>query len=776
MRAASLAAAVTAGLLAAASARAEEGRTLSVSPRGPYTSLREALDRARDGDTLLVEGRHAGPLVIDKRLSLIGRGMPVIEGHGLGTVVRITAAGAALRGFLIRGSGDSLDQENSGIAVEAPSVVVEGNRLEDTLFGIYARKAAGSAIRANWIESKDLAVPRRGDAIRVWFSDGIRVEGNTVQRARDVVLWYSADLTVANNHVTRGRYGLHFMYCDDADIHGNRLTDNSVGAFLMYSRRLRLRRNVIAGNRGPSGYGVGLKDMDDALVAENLFVDNRIGAYVDNSPREIDGTLRIEGNVFAANDAGVRLLPLVRRNEYLGNAFVDNQEQVGLTGGGRLEGNTWEGNYWSDYAGYDADRDGRGDLPYRAERLFESLVDRDPKLRLFVYSPAADAVDLAARAFPLVRPQPKLTDPAPLMAAALPVGLSLSLASAGAPGRLLLLSFALAALAVVLMAYPLLPPLGRSAPQQAVAPAGPADRPADAPLVRVEGLTKRFGALVAVDGLSLHVAPGEAVALWGANGAGKTTAIRCLLGLLPHEGSVTIDGLDVSQEGKQARRRVGFVPQELGFHDDLSVTETLRFYARLKKSSLAPIPDLLARLGLTEHAAKAVRELSGGLKQRLALAVALLGDPPLLVLDEPTANLDAAARSALLALLDDLKAQGKALVFSSHRLEEVATLGDRALVLERGQLVSDLAAAHLAQHLGLRSTLHVAVAEAQVEPAATLLEAEGFTAIRAGLGLSIDVDPDDKARPIALLAQAGIRLHDFELSRRTAGKEARSTS
>ncbi len=756
-----------------AAARAQPApRVLRVSPAGPFTTLEEALAAARDGDAVHVLGGiyprgERGALVIDERIALVGHGWPVIAGEGVGTVVRITAAGASLRGFVVRGSGASLDQESSGIAIEAPEVVVEGNRLEDTLFGVYVRRAPGVVVRRNWIESKPLDLPRRGDAIRVWYSDGVRLEENVVRDARDVVLWYSSGLVVRGNVVSGGRYGLHFMYCDDAEIAGNRLTGNSVGVFLMYSRRLRLTRNLMRGNRGPSGYGVGLKDMDDALVADNVFVDNRVGAYVDNSPREVDATLLFERNVFAANDAGVRLLPLVRRNTYRGNAFLDNREQVSLTGGGRLEGNVWLGNYWSDYAGYDADRDGRGDVPYRAERLFESLVDRDPALRLFSYSPAAEAVDLAARAFPLVRPQPKLTDPAPLMAVVLPLGVSAG--GERGPGALLAASAALGLLAAFLVAQPLLP---HRRDRRATAAAAPEEEATAAvaaaagrALVEVRGLVKAFGAARAVDGLGFAVSPGEAVALWGANGAGKTTAIRCLLGLLPYAGEVRIDGIDVAADGKGARRRIGFVPQELGFHDDLSVRETLRFYARLKQTSLAPIPALLARLGLAEHAHKAVRELSGGLKQRLALAVALLADPPLLVLDEPTANLDARARAALLGLLGELKARGKALVFSSHRLEEVTALCDRVLVLERGRLEADVPAGRLGEHLGLRSVLHLVVGEAERERAAAVLSEAGFAPELEGAGLTVRVDPRGKARPLALLDAAGVEVHGFELGR-----------
>ena len=267
-------------------------------------------------------------------------------------------------------------------------------------------------------------MPRRGDGIRVWASHDTLIEKNQVVDGRDVVLWYSERLTVRENEVRNGRYGLHFMYCDDALITQNRLLDNSVGAFLMYSRRLHMINNTVAGNRGPSGYGIGLKDVDDALVADNLFLNNRTAVYLDGSPREVDSIGQFTGNVFAYNDIGVEMLPAVRHNQFTGNSFIENQEQVAIAGGGTPGSNEWtpagRGNYWSDYAGYDADGDGLGDMSYKAERLFENLMQREPNLRLFLYSPATNALDFAARAFPLVKPQPKLVDERPLTTPRIP--------------------------------------------------------------------------------------------------------------------------------------------------------------------------------------------------------------------------------------------------------------------------------------------------------------------------------------------------------------------
>jgi nitrous oxidase accessory protein len=388
--------------------------------------LAQAIALAAPGDTLDVQGgTYFGHLVIDKPLTIIGHDWPVIDGGGEGSVLQITAPGTTVRGFVIQNSGHSLDQENTGIVVEATNTVVEDNRFEQTLFGIYLRQAHNSVVRGNIIYSKPLDVPRRGDGIRVWYSNDVLIENNTVEMGRDVVLWYSERLTVQGNVVNNGRYGLHFMYCDDAHIVQNRLTNNSVGAFLMYSRRMIMEHNTVAGNRGPSGYGIGLKDMDDAILRDNLFLDNRVGAYLDGSPREVDSIGQFQRNVFAYNDIGVEMMPSVRHNEFVANSFVDNDEQVAIAGGGATaDNNAWtvadQGNYWSDYVGFDANGDGFGDIAYKSERLFENLVAQEPNLRLFLYSPAINTLDFAAKAFPIVRPQPKLVDERPFMSPTLP--------------------------------------------------------------------------------------------------------------------------------------------------------------------------------------------------------------------------------------------------------------------------------------------------------------------------------------------------------------------
>ncbi|MEK7873340.1 MAG: right-handed parallel beta-helix repeat-containing protein, partial [Chloroflexota bacterium] len=240
------------------------GATLVVSPQGPYMSLAEALTAARDGDTVEVHGgRYNGNLVIDKSVQVVGIGAPVLDGRGKGTVVHITAPDIVLRGFVVRGSGENLEREDAGILVSAPRVRLEENRLEDVLFGIGVQEAPEAVLRGNTIEGKALPVALKGDAIRLWASPRSVVEDNTVRGARDLLFWYSDGTTIRRNRVTDGRYGLHLMKTSDTLVEGNALEDNSVGVYLMYARNVSLLGNTLARNRGPSGFGIGLKDTED---------------------------------------------------------------------------------------------------------------------------------------------------------------------------------------------------------------------------------------------------------------------------------------------------------------------------------------------------------------------------------------------------------------------------------------------------------------------------------------------------------------------------------
>ncbi len=382
--------------------------------------LQSIIDNAEPGSIIdLGPGTYAGGVTIDKPLTITGHDRPVIDGRGEGTIIEIIAPDVTVEGLIIANSGASLDREDSGISVLAPRVTIRNNRLEDVLFGMFLRTAPDSVISNNIVGAKDVFIANRGDGIRLWESAGSVVEGNTIEGGRDTVFWFTDDVVVRNNEISNGRYGLHFMYSDRATIEGNNLSANSVGLFMMYSLDVTIANNVMAGNSGPSGYGLGLKDMDDFTVEGNRLVSNRVGIYLDNSPSSVESEGRIMGNLLAYNRVGVLFLPSVKRNNLSGNTFIDNFEQVGITASGNFGGNAWSvdgrGNFWSDFAGYDADGDGIGDVSYRVDDLYNTLTDKYPDLAFFDETPASKAIDLAAQMFPVLRPEPIMEDEHPLV-------------------------------------------------------------------------------------------------------------------------------------------------------------------------------------------------------------------------------------------------------------------------------------------------------------------------------------------------------------------------
>lgn len=413
------------GLLTASPCLAQQhAAPREVSPRaaaqrelGPIGRL---LASARTGDTVRVPaGTYQEHLRIDKPVTLVADGAVTFDGGGSGDIIEVVAPDVTIRGFVIRNTGIDLDQENAAIRVLAPRVTLEANVLQDILFGIDLRESPDSRIIANTIGGKRLDIARRGDGLRLWRADRAVIEGNRIHDGRDAILWYSSGVIVRGNTAHDCRYGLHLMFSDDVTITDNELTGNSVGVYLMYSTGVTLTGNRLLKNRGPSGYGIGLKETDRFTVRDNLIAGNRSGVYLDGSPFTDAQPGIFEGNTLAYNDVGFTILPSSRGNEIVGNNFIDNIDQVAVAGRGSLDANRfWKGergNFWSDYTGYDQNNDGVGDFVHESQTLFENLMDKRPALRLFLFSPAQQAIEFVGRAIPAVRPEPKFTDEVPLM-------------------------------------------------------------------------------------------------------------------------------------------------------------------------------------------------------------------------------------------------------------------------------------------------------------------------------------------------------------------------
>ncbi len=208
-------------------------------------------------------------------------------------------------------------------------------------------------------------------------------------------------------------------------------------------------------------------------------------------------------------------------------------------------------------------------------------------------------------------------------------------------------------------------------------------------MIEAFGLSKRYGKHAVLDAVSFSAERGEVLALLGSNGAGKTTLLKCLLGLSRFSGVARIGGHDVQRDGKEARRLTGYLPQTPAFPAYLTAGDALEYYADLRGLRGEDIDARLAQVGLTPYEHKPVSALSGGMRQRLGLAVALLGDPRVLLMDEPVANLDPEGRQLFAELIGGLRADGRTVLMSTHVLQLLEDVADRALVLVEGRVAYD---------------------------------------------------------------------------------------
>ena len=384
--------------------------------------LQARIDATPRGGTLVVPaGTYAGPIVIRGPLSVIAEPGAIIDGGGTGSVVTIAGDGVVFRGFTVRNSGREVTREAAGIKATGNRHRIEANRVHGVYFGIHVGAGRGVIVQDNTIAPGMSHGARPGHGISVWNMDDARILRNRISRARDgIYLSFTNRVSVAGNVVTESRYGLHSMYSQEARFEDNDAAGNLLGAALMMSDRLVLRRNRIRQHRdGAAAYGLLLKDIGDLTAEENDILANRVGIYAEGVPANPSKEAIFTGNVIAGNEVGLAL----QSNAALtmtGNRIAENLTDVRPLGRQLSSGMRWtrdgRGNSWGQYRGFDADQDGIGDVPYTLQDAMDALVRRNSLVQAFLYTPAHLALESAARMFPLYRQAPVLVDDRPLMA------------------------------------------------------------------------------------------------------------------------------------------------------------------------------------------------------------------------------------------------------------------------------------------------------------------------------------------------------------------------
>jgi nitrous oxidase accessory protein len=351
-------------------------------------------------------GVYAGPVVIKKPLTIDGGGKVTIDAGDKGTVMSLETSGATLRGLRLTGSGDSHDTDDSCLDIRGHRNTVENLTIDNCLFGIDLKQSDDNIIRGNHVRSKPFDLGVRGDGIRLWYSNRNLVEANEVFDSRDMVAWYSHHNTYRNNVGRRSRYSIHFMFANDNIVEGNHFHANAVGIYFMYTEGGAARGNVISHATGAAGMAIGFKEASGTVIENNELIYCAVGIGSDLSPFQPDSTIEIRGNRFAYNGIALSFNSETGGNNMTDNVFEGNLTNVSY-GAGRAESvarNTWRGNYWDDYQGFDRDGDGIGDRPHDVLAYADQIWMEMPVARFFRSSPVLELLDFLERLAPFSAP------------------------------------------------------------------------------------------------------------------------------------------------------------------------------------------------------------------------------------------------------------------------------------------------------------------------------------------------------------------------------------
>jgi nitrous oxidase accessory protein len=376
--------------------------------------IQALLDAAAEGSVVVPPpGHYVGHVDVTKPVVLDGKGQVTIDAGGVGTVLTIRTNDATVRNLHLVGTGSDHNSEDAGIQVRGDNNVVKDNRIEDALFGIDLQKSYHNIIRRNHISSKALELGMRGDSIRLWYSDDNLLEDNEIHDSRDFVLWYAKRNRITGTHATGGRYGLHFMFAADNIIEKNVFTDNSVGMSLMYNQGDIIRDNVISHSVGATGTCISMKEASAITITGNEIVYCATALSFDVSPFQPDTHNIVENNRIAYNDIAISFISDWERNDFRNNRMESNITEVAVFGGGSAKRNTWDGNFWDGYEGFDRDHDGVGDTSHRIYNYAGRVWMDVPNTRFFKGTAILEVLDFLDRLAPFSEPTLMLEDAHP---------------------------------------------------------------------------------------------------------------------------------------------------------------------------------------------------------------------------------------------------------------------------------------------------------------------------------------------------------------------------
>ena len=386
--------------------------TLEVCATCEWQSIKAAVAAAEEGDLILIKAGEyrEGNIIVQKPLHLKGIGYPVLDGKGESEVLTIQANGVTVEGLQIQNVGTSYLEDRAGIRIRrSRDFTVKNNRLYNTFFGIYLEHTRNGIVVGNEVIGKAEEERSSGNAIHLWYCKKVTIEDNLVRQHRDGIYFEFVDSSLIRKNISEDnlRYGLHFMFSNDDDYFENVFRRNGAGVAVMFSKKINMWHNEFTFNWGKAAYGLLLKEIYDAEIRDNNFQENTIGIYVEGSTR-----VKYHRNDFVKNGWAIKISGGCLDNEVYHNNFVSNTFDLAFNASANT--NKFNENYWSDYSGYDLNRDGYGDVPYRPVKLFNYVVHKTPEAMVLLRSLFVDLINFSERVSPVFTPE-NVIDEKPLM-------------------------------------------------------------------------------------------------------------------------------------------------------------------------------------------------------------------------------------------------------------------------------------------------------------------------------------------------------------------------
>jgi len=378
-----------------------------------FSSIQEAVDQAKAGDSIFIKKglyKEHNIFINQKSLHLYGEEGSVVDIDHKGYGFKIEATDFSISDLTIKNVEISYTSDYAAIYLfKCYDFKLKNITLEKAFFGFLIEKSNDGIVEQNNISGIGQSEASSGNAIHLWHSKRIEVLNNEVYNMRDgIYIEFGSESVFENNKSHNNmRYGLHFMFSNDNRYSYNTFQNNSAGVAVMFSKRIQMNNNVFKKNWGTASYGLLLKEISDGEIYHNAFENNTTGITADGSTR-----ITYRENDFINNGYAVKFVGGSYQNNFSRNNFLYNNFDLSYSGG--LNDNSFDKNYWSDYTGYDLDKDGYGDVPYRPVKLFSYLVNETPESIILLRSLFIDIINFSEKVTPVFTPK-NLTDQQPLM-------------------------------------------------------------------------------------------------------------------------------------------------------------------------------------------------------------------------------------------------------------------------------------------------------------------------------------------------------------------------